>query len=98
MRSVLKMGRKLLIVASKRYGDYVKEIAESMGCFEEISFVDNDREGAIGKLEEAETFYPEYNCAIAACDDGASSKYQDLSKAVQMLLRETVYLYNRDRT
>lgn len=65
------MGRKLLIVASKRYGDYVKEIAESMGGFEEISFVDNDREGAIGKLEEVETFYPEYNCAIAACDDGA---------------------------
>ena len=30
------MGRKLLIVASKRYGDYVKEIAESMGCFEEV--------------------------------------------------------------
>lgn len=25
------MGKKLLIVASKRYGDYVKEIAESMG-------------------------------------------------------------------
>ena len=64
------MGRKLLIVASKRYGDYVKEIAESMGCFEEISFVDNGREGAIGKLEEVESFYPEYNCAIAACDDG----------------------------
>ena len=48
------MGRKLLIVASKRYGDYVKEIAESMGCFEEISFVDNDREGAIGKLEDVD--------------------------------------------
>ena len=48
------MGRKLLIVASKRYGDYVKEIAESIS-FEEISFVDNDREGAIGKLEEVET-------------------------------------------
>ena len=64
------MGRKLLIVASNRYGDYVKEIAESMGCFEEISFVDNDREGAIGKLEDVESFYPEYNCAIAACDDG----------------------------
>lgn len=65
------MGKKLLIVASKRYGDYVKEIAESMGCFEVISFVDNDREGAIGKLEEVETFYPEYRYAIAACDDGA---------------------------
>ena len=64
------MGRKLLIVASKRYGDYVKEIAESMGCFEKIAFVDNEREGAIGKLEDVESFYPEYNCAIAACDDG----------------------------
>ena len=41
-----------------------------MGCFEEISFVDNDREEAIGKLEDVESFYPEYNCAIAACDDG----------------------------
>ena len=59
------MGRKLLIVASKRYGDYVKEIAESMGCFEEISFVDNDREGAIGKLEEVDNFYPEYRYATA---------------------------------
>ena len=33
-------------------------------------FVDNEREGAIGKLEDVESFYPEYNCAIAACDDG----------------------------
>lgn len=65
------MGKKLLIVASKIYGDYVKEIAESMGCFEAISFADNDREGAIGKLEEVEAFYPEYRYAIAACDDGA---------------------------
>ena len=64
------MGSKLLIVASKRYGDYVKEIAESMECFETVSFVDNDREDAIGRLDELSSFYPEYNCAIAACDDG----------------------------
>lgn len=43
------MEKKLLIVASERYGDYVKEIAESMGCIEAISFVNNDREGAIGR-------------------------------------------------
>lgn len=64
------MGNKLLIVASKRYGDYVKEIAESMECFETISFVDNDRVDAIERLDELSNFYPEYNCAIAACDDG----------------------------
>ena len=64
------MGSKLLIVASKRYGDYVKEIAESMECFESVSFIDKDREDAIGRLDELSSFYPEYNCAIAACDDG----------------------------
>lgn len=64
------MANKLLIVVSKLYGDYVKEIAESMGCFETISFVDNDRQDAIGRLDELSSFYPEYNCAIAACDDG----------------------------
>lgn len=64
------MENKLLIVASKRYGDYVKEIAESMGCFEKISFVDNDRQDALARLDELSSFYPEYNCAIAACDDG----------------------------
>lgn len=64
------MGNKLLIVASKRYGDYVKEIAETMKCFEKISFIDNYRQDALGRLEELSSFYPEYNCAIAACDDG----------------------------
>ena len=64
------MRNKLLIVASKRYGDYVKEIAESMEWFETISFVDNDRQDALGRLDELSSFYPEYNCAIAACDDG----------------------------
>ena len=95
MRSVLKMRRKLLIVASKRYGDYVKEIAESMGCFEEISFVDNDREGAIGKPEEVETFYPEYNCAIAACDDG--EERLKWNKKLEMIYNIPV-LFHKDST
>ena len=89
------MGRKLLIVASKRYGDYVKEIAESMGCFEKISFVDNDREGAIGKLEDVESFYPEYNCAIAACDDG--TERLEWNKKLEALYNIPV-LFHRDST
>ena len=85
------MGRKLLIVASKRYGDYVKEIEESMGCFEEISFVDNDREGAIGKLEDVESFYPVYNCAIAACDDGTDRL--EWNKKLEALYNITVFFH-----
>lgn len=95
MRRVLRMERRLLIVDSKRYGDYVKEIAESMGCFEEISFVDNDREGAIGRLEEIENFYPRYNCAIAACDDGA--KRLGWNKKLEALYNIPV-LFHRDST
>lgn len=45
-------------------GDYVKEIAESIGCFVNISFVDNDRQDAIGRLDELTSFYLEYNCNI----------------------------------
>lgn len=41
-----------------------------MGCFEEIAFGDNDREGASGKLEEIDTFYSRYMYVIAAYDDG----------------------------
>ena len=89
------MGKKLLIVASKRYGDYVKEIAESMGCFEEISFVDNDREGAIGKLEEVDTFYPEYRYAIAACDDG--DERLKWNKRLEMIYTIPV-LFHKDST
>ena len=45
-------------------GDYVKEIAESIGCFVNISFVDNDRQDVIGRLDELTSFYLEYNCNI----------------------------------
>ena len=89
------MEKKLLIVASERYGDYVKEIAESMGCFEKISFVDNDREGAIGKLEDVESFYPEYNCAIAACDDGVERL--EWNKKLEVLYNIPV-LFHMDST
>lgn len=89
------MGNKLLIVASERYGDYVKEIAESMECFETISFVDNDRQDAIGKLDELSSFYPEYNCAIAACDDGEERLMWN--KKIEELFNVPV-LFHKDST
>lgn len=89
------MGNKLLIVASERYGDYVKEIAESMECFETISFVDNDREDAIGRLDELSSFYAEYNCAIAVCDDG--EKRLIWNKKLEELFNIPV-LFHKDST
>lgn len=89
------MANKLLIVASKCYGDYVKEIAESMGCFETISFVDNDRQDAIGRLDVLSSFYPEYNCAIAACDDGEERLMRN--KKLEELFNVPV-LFHKDST
>ena len=94
------MENKLLIVASKRYGDYVKEIAESMECFETISFVDNDREDVIGRLDELSSFYPEYNCAIAACDDGEerlmwNKKLEELFNVLSYSLWILLSLYHQ---
>lgn len=43
------MEKELLIVTFERNRNYVKEIAESIECFEEVSFVDDDREYATGK-------------------------------------------------
>ena len=70
MEGKVVMSKCLLIVGSKQYGEYAKEIAEAMGCFEKVSFLDDDREDSVGKMEDIESFYGEYKYAIAACDDG----------------------------
>ena len=64
------MEKNLLIVGSRQYGEVVKEIAESMKCFDKVSFLDDEREDSVGRLEDYEQFYPEYKYAIAAFDDG----------------------------
>lgn len=66
----MKMKKNLLIVGSGQYGEYAKEIAEAMGCFEKISFLDNERENSVGKLSDLESLYGEYQYAVAVCDDG----------------------------
>lgn len=64
------MGKKLLIVDANKYRDFVKGIAESKGCYEKITFVDDDREGKMGNIDDLGRLCGEYRYAIAACDDG----------------------------
>ncbi len=47
------MGR-LLILGAGQYGFVAKEVAEAMGCFTSIDFLDDHSEIAIGKLEDLE--------------------------------------------
>lgn len=64
------MGKNLLMVGSKDYGDCVKEIAEKMGEYDKISFLDDIIDDAVGKMEDLHDLRSEYKYAIAACDSG----------------------------
>ena len=46
----------LLILGAGQFGLMVKEIAESMGCFDKIDFLDDNNEIAVGKLCDYEEF------------------------------------------
>ena len=56
----------LLILGAGQFGLMVKEIAESMNCFDKIDFLDDNNEIAIGKLEDHEKFSLEYRYAAVA--------------------------------
>lgn len=57
------MGR-LLILGAGQYGFVAKEVAEAMGTFTQIDFLDDHNEIAIGKLDDMEEI--EYDTAFVA--------------------------------
>lgn len=65
------MNKKLLIVGAGQYGMLSKEVAESMGVFEKIDFLDDNNEIAIGKVNEYEKFVGDYAYAFVALGDNA---------------------------
>lgn len=56
----------MLIIGAGQYGKVAKEVAESMGCFEKIAFLDDNSDLAIGKLDEYEKFVSEYTHTFVA--------------------------------
>lgn len=60
------MGQNLLILGAGQYGAVAKEIAEQMGDFDKIDFLDDRHTAAIGKLDDADRLVCEYPCAFVA--------------------------------
>lgn len=56
----------LLVLGAGGHGHVIKEIAESLGTFEKISFLDDNSPIAIGKLCEYEKYKNEYEQAFVA--------------------------------
>lgn len=76
------MEKKLLILGAGQYGCVAMEVAQAMNCFEEISFLDDQSEAAIGKLEMASVFKDMYSHAFVAIGNSSlrGAMLQDLAK------------------
>ena len=62
---------RLLILGAGQYGYVAKEVAEAMGCFDTVSFLDDNKESAIGKLADYIRFSKEYTHAFVAIGNSA---------------------------
>jgi len=60
---------RLLILGAGQYGTVAKEVAEAMGCYKNISFLDDKSPNAVGKLEDYATFSSKYPYAFVAIGD-----------------------------
>lgn len=64
------MERRLLILGAGQYGAVAKEIAEAMGCFAEIAYLDDGWDGTagpvVGRLADCETLSGRYSDGIVA--------------------------------
>lgn len=56
----------LLILGAGQYGIVAKEIAEAIGGFDEISFLDDNSPKAIDKIEEYTRYSDKYSKAVVA--------------------------------
>lgn len=63
------MKRSLLILGAGQFGTVTKEIAEAMGIYDRIEFLDDNAPAAIGKLSDLDKFREEFTDGIVAIDD-----------------------------
>ncbi|MBQ8599882.1 MAG: hypothetical protein IJ407_00665 [Clostridia bacterium] len=65
------MAENLLILGAGQYGAVAKETAQAMGCFDMISFLDDNSALAIGNLANYESFIRDYRYAFVAIGNPA---------------------------
>ncbi len=63
------MSKNLLILGAGQFGQVTREIAETVGHYQAIDYLDDYEPIAIGKLSEYEKFTKQYSDAIVAIDN-----------------------------
>ncbi|MBT9168094.1 MAG: UDP-N-acetylbacillosamine N-acetyltransferase [Syntrophomonadaceae bacterium] len=92
------MNKYLLILGAGGDGRVVKEVAEAMGVFDKIDFLDDeDSEVAIGKLSDSEKFAGEYSYAFPAFGDSELrmtwiAKLEENCYNTPVLIHPTAYI------
>lgn len=61
-----EMNKNLLIIGAGDYGQIAYEIAEAMGKFDKIDFLDDKSQLTIGKVSDIEKFAGKYSFGIVA--------------------------------
>lgn len=84
------MGR-LLILGAGQYGLVAKEVAEAMGCFAKIDFLDDHSDIAIGKLSDIDNIT--YDTAFVAIGNPAvRSQYLDQIEKAATLIHPRAFI------
>ena len=87
----MNVNKNLLIIGAGQYGQVAKEVADSMGCFEKIDFLDDNNETAIGKLNDYEKFVTEYSYAFVAIGN-ADLRLQYIQKLEEACYRIAILI------
>lgn len=87
----------LLIIGAGGHGKVVKEVAESLGIYEKIDFVDDNAEFAVGKVDDLQRLKSDYDAAFVGI--GNNKLRQDIMVKLQaygyqipVLIHPTAYV------
>lgn len=65
------MNNDLLILGAGQYGMVAREVAEAIGCFDKIDFLDDNNTRAIDRLASYELYPEKYSYAVVAIGNPA---------------------------
>lgn len=87
----------LLIVGAGGHGKVVKEIAQAIGIYEKIDFVDDNSLEAIGKTEDLQELRKQYESAFVGIGDNNLRKVYfnilgEIGYAIPTLIHPTAYI------
>lgn len=89
--------RSLLILGAGGHGKVCKEVAEAMGCYSQIDFLDDNADIAIGKISDLPSFVGQYTDLFCGIGNNKLrlellEQAKVLGYAVPVLVHPTAYL------